>query len=166
MFGYIYKTTNTINGKIYIGQSRGKLKPKYFGSGMTISKALRLYGKNNFKMEVICQLTNKEQLDEFEKFLIDKYRGIVGRDNMYNIADGGMGGWGLNGELNGNFGKKPNEAQLKGLSLGRIKGRKFSEEGKRNISESKKGNKHPMYGKTHKPSTKLLMALAALGRKK
>ena len=42
--GYIYKTTNLINQKIYIGQKRGRFNPGYFGSGVYITKAINKYG--------------------------------------------------------------------------------------------------------------------------
>lgn len=43
MIGYIYKTTNLINGKIYIGQKRSKkfLKERYLGSGKILKKAIK-----------------------------------------------------------------------------------------------------------------------------
>ena len=44
----IYKTTNLINGKIYIGQSNGKAK-YYLGSGINFKKALKKYGRKNFQ---------------------------------------------------------------------------------------------------------------------
>ena len=41
MYGYIYLTTNLINGKKYIGQHRSKEFDKsYFGSGVVLLKAL------------------------------------------------------------------------------------------------------------------------------
>lgn len=49
MFGYIYETTNLINGKKYIGQktSRVFLKEEYLGSGKGIKLAIDKYGLNN-----------------------------------------------------------------------------------------------------------------------
>lgn len=44
----IYKTTNLINGKIYIGQD-SKDRPNYYGSGKLIHRAIKKYGKENFK---------------------------------------------------------------------------------------------------------------------
>ena len=48
----IYIVTNKINGKIYVGQST-KSDPTYFGSGVSINRAIAKYGKENFKKEVI-----------------------------------------------------------------------------------------------------------------
>ena len=59
MIGYIYKTTNLINGKIYIGQHKSSsFDTNYYGSGKLLIKALKKYGKENFKIELIegCSL--------------------------------------------------------------------------------------------------------------
>lgn len=46
MYGYIYKTTNLLNGKIYVGQHKAeKFEPdKYLGSGTIFLEALQKYG--------------------------------------------------------------------------------------------------------------------------
>ena len=44
----IYKTTNLVNKKIYIGQD-SKNNPEYLGSGAIVKKAIKKYGKENFK---------------------------------------------------------------------------------------------------------------------
>ena len=50
--GYIYKTTNLINGKIYVGKSL-YLPDGYLGSGLRLSGAIKKYGKNNFRREIL-----------------------------------------------------------------------------------------------------------------
>lgn len=41
----IYKTTNTVNGKIYVGQHKTKrIEDGYLGSGKNIQKAIEKYG--------------------------------------------------------------------------------------------------------------------------
>ena len=51
MLGIIYKTTNLVNGKIYIGKARQKrtLDERYFGSGILLKKAVKKHGKENFR---------------------------------------------------------------------------------------------------------------------
>lgn len=90
--GYIYKTTNLCTGHVYIGQKLGEFNPKYRGSGVLILREIHKHGEENFKVEVICVLSTKKQLDQFEKFIIAKYREVVGKYGMYNIAEGGEGG--------------------------------------------------------------------------
>jgi group I intron endonuclease len=102
MHGYIYKTTNLINGKVYVGKREQKFNPRYLGSGILLHKALDKYGKNNFKLEVIVHTENKEQLRELEKKYIADYREICGKRNVYNIAEGGAGGnTGNHADVNG-----------------------------------------------------------------
>ena len=97
MFGYIYKVTNLINNKIYIGQhfrsdgSLTELDPKYWGSGIKINNAFLKYGYNNFSREIICWCDSLEELNEKEKFYISEFDTL--NDNIgYNIAKGGNAG--------------------------------------------------------------------------
>ena len=54
MYGYVYKTTNLINGMIYIGQHKGEVfDTESFGSGLLIREAFSKYGIDNFKCEVL-----------------------------------------------------------------------------------------------------------------
>ena len=55
MYGYIYKTTNLINGLIYVGQHKAtKFEPnRYMGSGNNIKAAIKEFGKENFKCELL-----------------------------------------------------------------------------------------------------------------
>ena len=41
MYGYIYKTTNLLNGRIYIGKRKGDFDNNYFGSGRYLLNAVR-----------------------------------------------------------------------------------------------------------------------------
>ena len=68
----IYKTTNIINYKIYIGQEQN-FNPNYYGSGIKIKRAVKKYGKQNFNKEIICFCDTKEELDVKEKQLIQEY---------------------------------------------------------------------------------------------
>lgn len=86
----IYKTTNTVNGKIYIGKDR-KNNPAYLGSGVILSQAVRKYGKDCFRKETIEECLTEKQLDEREKYWIEFYRSCE-RNLGYNIAKGGTGG--------------------------------------------------------------------------
>lgn len=87
MYGYIYKTTNLVNHKFYIGQHKSKAFDKsYFGSGILILKAFEKYGIDNFKCELIEECDSKQTLNEREKFWIKKLK------PQYNISIGGNGG--------------------------------------------------------------------------
>ena len=71
----VYKTTNKINGKIYIGcHQTTNITDEYLGSGKLLKRAIEKYGKENFVREIIASFkTDKEMFDE-EKILISKLK--------------------------------------------------------------------------------------------
>ena len=93
MYGYIYKTTNLVNGKIYIGQKKSKtfLGNAYLGSGKYLKCAIKHYGAENFSVELLDYSLSKEGLDILEKSYIEKYNS-TNYDIGYNITTGASGG--------------------------------------------------------------------------
>lgn len=92
MYGYVYKTTNLINSKIYIGQHISTCwDERYLGSGVMLRRAFKKYGKHNFKCELLSWYDNQQTLDEGEIYYINLFNA---RDTSvgYNIAEGGIGG--------------------------------------------------------------------------
>ena len=88
-YNYIYKITNQINGKIYIGKhSTDNLDDGYMGSGILICKAEKKYGIENFTKEYLAFCDTEEKLNWFEKFYIKKFNA---RQVGYNLTDGGDG---------------------------------------------------------------------------
>ena len=79
----IYITTNLINGKIYIGQCYAG-KRWYLGSGVYLKNAVKLYGKENFKREILLIVGN-EYANWFETAFIEGYNS-VNKNIGYNIA--------------------------------------------------------------------------------
>jgi hypothetical protein len=63
----IYKTTNLINGKFYIGKDE-RNKDDYLGSGLLLNRAIKKYGINNFIKEIIEQCDTREELCTREKY--------------------------------------------------------------------------------------------------
>jgi group I intron endonuclease len=98
---FIYKVTNIINNKFYIGMhSTNNLEDGYLGSGDRIKRSINKYGKENFKFEILEKFTNRELLKEREKELVneDLLRNIL----CMNLVLGGSGGFiSLNGTKNG-----------------------------------------------------------------
>jgi group I intron endonuclease len=84
---YIYKTTNLITGKVYIGKSSKCFNIKYLGSGKILNRAIKKYGKSNFTVELIEECSSEEELNLREIYWIDFFI-----SNSYNIALGGTGG--------------------------------------------------------------------------
>ena len=90
---YIYKTTNTLNGKIYIGLSSRQVEEstRYLGSGKLIKQAINKYGKEHFKKEIIERdIEDFDLLCEREIYWIKELESRVEHGN-YNITDGGEG---------------------------------------------------------------------------
>lgn len=85
---YIYKTTNKVNGKLYIGQSVLPYNTIYLGSGNLIKLAIRKYGRNAFTKKLLEECTTQEELDSREKFWIAYYSSTE-RSKGYNISIGG-----------------------------------------------------------------------------
>lgn len=86
----IYKITNLINNKVYIGKDTTS-DPNYFGSGLLISRSIRKYGLENFKKEVIDETDNYNDLSKKEIYWIKEFNS-TNRDLGYNISKGGDGG--------------------------------------------------------------------------
>ena len=103
--GKIYLTTNTINGKVYIGQTMHN-KLNYFGSDVNIKLAIKKYGKENFtKVILIDNILTLESLNCLEDFYIKLYDStnpLIG----YNISPGGR---------NSSF--KHNKSSIKKISI-------------------------------------------------
>jgi hypothetical protein len=59
----IYKITNKVNSKIYIGQDKHD-NPNYLGSGKILHLAFKKYGSENFIKEIIEECESKEHLNE------------------------------------------------------------------------------------------------------
>jgi group I intron endonuclease len=67
----IYKTTNLVNKKFYIGKDKHN-NPNYLGSGELILKAIKKYGKHNFKKEILEECENIKDMANRERFWIEK----------------------------------------------------------------------------------------------
>jgi len=87
--GYVYITTNNINGKKYIGQKIfNKDLNNYLGSGTYLKNALKKYGRENFSKEIIAIAYSKEELDKLEIEFIKNHNAVDSED-YYNISHGG-----------------------------------------------------------------------------
>jgi len=85
----IYKTTNKVTGKFYIGKQY-KNNPNYLGSGKLLKKAIKKHGKHNFTKVILEDKLSPKQANIREDFFIEK-TGARGRQG-YNMARGGTGG--------------------------------------------------------------------------
>jgi group I intron endonuclease len=114
----VYKTTNLLNGKIYVGSDKNN-NPEYLGSGKLLKQAILKHGKSNFVKEILCTCENLEDLKEKESFWIVSLNSNK-RDVGYNISPSYFGG--------DTFSTNPNKEKT------RIK-----------ISKNTTGKNNPMY---------------------
>lgn len=112
----IYKVTNKINGKMYIGKTynlKRRMKQHFLdiGDGLPFHRALLKYGKENFLWEIIDDSDTQQDINEKEIFWIKKLNTCIyfKNSNGYNITIGGEGGVSWNSkpiirfDLNGNY---------------------------------------------------------------
>lgn len=86
----IYKITNKLNGKYYIGFHKRHDKEKlydYMGSGKLIKRAIEKYGKENFEKEILFEYDNEHDAINKERELVDV--SFVMNENTYNLSIGG-----------------------------------------------------------------------------
>lgn len=141
---FIYKTTNLINNKIYIGQTTKDKTKSYLGSGTYFKKALKKYSKENFKREIMEHCSNMDELNEREIYWIRECNS-QDKNIGYNLANGGTS----QGKHSEETRKKISESN---------KGIKHSEETKRKISQATKGIERS-------EETRKKMSIAQKGRK-
>lgn len=121
-YGFIYITTNIVNGKRYIGQTsfkRGEKKnARYLGSGKYLHEAIRKYGRENFTREILFVADSLDNLNWAERHFIQEFNAVKSRE-FYNVSPGGRASLGFTG-------KKHSETRNMNLSK-KFKGHKVSD---------------------------------------
>jgi len=157
----IYKITNTINSKIYIGQSvnpkerfaRHKRIAKTKGREFCYLQAsIAKHGEENFTIEIIDQCNGQKEANDREIYWIAFYDS-TNREKGMNLTKGGGGAAGVS----------PSEETRKKISKSNT-GKKASEETKRKKSEAELGSKNHFYGKHHSKETKKKLSELNKGR--
>ena len=189
---FVYKITNVVNGKQYVGQSIHPEKRfiehyRYSYGNSLVSRAIKKYGLDNFFLEIIEKCKTQTKVDYQEIYWVKTLRTLA--PNGYNLEEGGRGGipsletrkkmgnaakkrTGLGNPF---YGKTHSEEVRRKISLSRMgKGRPHSEESKRKISRSQKngtapwlgciGEKAPRFGAVLSDETKKKISEAHKGR--
>jgi len=92
MFYIVYKTTNQVNGKFYIGTHKTvDLNDDYLGSGKYLKRAIEKYGAANFKKEILFVFDNPEAMFAKEAEIVTEE--FLSENNTYNLKNGGEGGF-------------------------------------------------------------------------
>lgn len=115
MFYTIYKTTNAVNGRVYIGaHATPDINDGYLGSGKYLKRAIKKWGVENFSKEILFSFTNERDMFQKERELVTE--DFISSNGTYNIKLGGSGG-------------NPGP-------IGAFSGRKHSEETKKRIRDA------------------------------
>jgi group I intron endonuclease len=123
----VYKTTNLINNKIYIGKHQTEnINDTYLGSGVALENAIKRYGKQNFKKEILFIFNTEKEMNEKEKELVTET--FIATNKTYNMGVGGEGG--------SHFKGKTHSLETKQKLSKIAKDRKLSDETRRKISEA------------------------------
>lgn len=126
-YGFIYITTNMVNGKKYLGQKGfDKYWDSYLGSGTVFKKAMEKYGRENFSRNIVLFCFSEDELNQAE-YDLSVFLNVVEDENWYNLCYGGGGARGLHhsdetkellrqlnlGQNNPNYGLKRSEETKK-----------------------------------------------------
>jgi len=85
----IYKITNTVNNKIYIGcHMTNNITDNYMGSGFALKDAFKKYGKENFTKEILCECADANEMMNREREIVDAE--FIKRPDTYNLIIGGQ----------------------------------------------------------------------------
>lgn len=185
-YGIIYKITNTVNGKIYIGQTVQTLVARKRDHRNSIERLARIslyrafkkYGLEAFEWEEIDKASSKEELDKKEKLYIAQFH-CTDSQYGYNMTLGGEGGKhteevkkriGISnkGRIKSDSERKKLSDALKGKYVKEQAfwwGRKHTKEQKRKISEAQLGSKNHNFGKKASEETRLKKSEAIKGEK-
>ena len=168
MFYYVYKITNNLTGKIYVGKRRSSnpATDKYMGSGTMIRSAIKKYGLDAFHKEILAIFGSDEDAAEYEHGIVTKE--FAAREDTYNLHEGGFGGFAhindgskehidrcKRGGINAGGTKNWTEESYKKVKdqgqmnrdLGLTSGWFHSNETKTIMSSKKIGDKNPNFGK-------------------
>jgi len=166
IYYYLYEVTNLVNGKTYIGQHiTDDLEDGYLGSGKALKAAIKKYGRDKFKKEILLFANGPTSLNFLERCMVPLWWAEL--PTNYNLVEGG-----------GNGARMTAEARKK-ISIGR-KGKKFGpmpEAQRLAMSERMRGKQpdhlaklikenHPRLGKKHTPEARAKMAASQTGLKR
>lgn len=163
----IYKAINKINGKVYIGLTTKSLEWRIMKHRQDhnrpnvhkayLYRAMRKYGFENFTWEVIDTATSLKELHDKEKYWIEYYGSFNDKSKGYNSTSGGEGMYQLTDEerVARSERAKGEKNPMYGVPSP-MKGKKFSEEHKRKISEAlSKADRPHLHGGTNPSARKV-----------
>jgi hypothetical protein len=139
---HLYRITDAVTGRFYIGKHGGKTQGNYWGSGLLMKNYIKKHGRSNLKYEILVVSTPNYIYDLEKKLVTDDF--LKANPNCMNLAKGGMGG---------NLGCVPYN-----------KGKKMSLDARQRLSIAKMGKPSPRRGAVLSDETKLKISMANKGK--
>jgi len=88
----VYKITNLINNKIYVGaHTTNNLDDRYMSSSKVVKRAIKKYGLEHFKKDILHHCDTEQDMFLKEADIVDKE--FISRGDTYNLTEGGTGSW-------------------------------------------------------------------------
>ena len=180
--GSIYKITNTVNGKSYIGQTiqdavKTRIRYHFAGRGnQLVKRAIEKYGQDAFTYEILYDGIIPDFLDILEIEAIAKFNTLS--PHGYNLTTGGEGGSPSDEtrqkHLEAIRHPEVRQKHLEAMRHPEVRqklskastGKRHTDETRRKMSESREGAKNPMYGKPRSDDTKRKISEANTGKKR
>lgn len=182
VYGVIYKITNKINDKVYIGQTVLGFKKRYKGGqwhkfthNQHLKNSAHKYGVDNFEVtEILDVAFSKIELDLKENVYIKTYNSMCGKFG-YNKTDGGSSGIpneevreklsiASKGERNAMYGKNPLSYMSEDAYKKLMEVKRNNVLGEKNPMYGAYGEKNPFYGRHHSEETKKILSKKAKER--
>ncbi len=160
-YGFVYKWTNAINGKWYIGSHKGHPNDGYVASGRALLAAMKKHGRKNFTREILYTGTEYRETEQEILMALDAAADPMSY-NMKNLARGGCG------PVSDEHRQKLSIAQrartdirtgwrqsddAKARISEALRNRTVSDETRSKLSRKFKGRVSPMTGRSHSPET-------------
>lgn len=139
-YNFVYRTTNLINNKVYIGVHRtNDLDDGYLGSGTLLKKSVNKYGEENFKKEILKFFETYQEALDYERELVTL--DFINEDNNYNLKEGGYGSCGFSEETKKQFSITRKKMFEDPVFYARMLERNQNEERRKKISVALTGKK-------------------------
>jgi len=165
----IYKTTNLVNGMYYVGcHQTANLDDGYLGSGKYLKRAIKKYGQEYFKFEILYSVSSKKEMFDLERSIVNE--SLVNDPLSYNLKIGGSGGNpGIVGAFKGRkhsdeTKEKQRQASLKQVCSAETRKKLLMNNAMKNNPEIRKKVSETLKGRTHSEEHRKRVAEANLGR--
>lgn len=154
---YIYSATNSINGKVYIGQTndfKSRKKSHFYAHNRKsyFYRALRKHGEKHFDWEILQTTIDESAANKYEKYYIE-YFNSTDSEYGYNLTDGGRSNFHFNDVIKNKIATKQKEWSQKNPEKREALAKILVDWRKNNPERNRKEN-NPMWGKHHTEDTR------------